>query len=282
MIATNYFKNKPPVGAIIDYGHSLSKGLNACWLMNEGAGNTIKDLINPASNGKFTNFAGNSGWNNNGKFGECVRIQNSTNFISCGTRDVVKLSSPMTISTWVYPNSKGGGGLARIFFKQGTSSSLGFHFQFESDGVANTFSLSIDGTATTASETNGCIVFGVWQHLLGTWDGGTAGNGIRLYYNGLESTYVGRFDGSGQGNFSGGLNHIGNRGDLGRGVDGSIDNVMIWNRVLSAQEIYSLYVNPYSMFYSNYLTQFRNLGIFRKTLSSIGTRTGTRQSQEWN
>jgi hypothetical protein len=38
------YKDKPPLGSTINWGHPLSKGLVGCWLMNEGGGGKVFNL----------------------------------------------------------------------------------------------------------------------------------------------------------------------------------------------------------------------------------------------
>ena len=64
-----YCQEKPPIGSTIDFGHSLVKDLVGCWLMNEGGGRKIFDLLNyssltifgsPAFRGSYLNFPGST------------------------------------------------------------------------------------------------------------------------------------------------------------------------------------------------------------------------------
>ena len=36
---------KPPLGSIIDWSHPLARGLVGCWLLNEGGGDAIYDMV---------------------------------------------------------------------------------------------------------------------------------------------------------------------------------------------------------------------------------------------
>lgn len=51
--------NRPPIGAQVNFGHPLAKGLIGCWLLNEGAGSTTGDLV---SHGLATIQAASTPW----------------------------------------------------------------------------------------------------------------------------------------------------------------------------------------------------------------------------
>ena len=80
-----------------------------------------------------------------------------------------------------------------------------------------------------------------WQHVVATWDGSQDGSNIHLYVDGVpvDGSAV---DGSGSAfDDSGTPLTVGNRaGDLARGFNGGIDEVQVYNRVLTASEIHSL------------------------------------------
>ncbi|MFA5141800.1 MAG: LamG domain-containing protein [Candidatus Woesearchaeota archaeon] len=108
--------------------------------------------------------------------------------------------------------------------------------------------LSIDNSKVKAYSWNGAgvqthsatnILSGIWYHTATTWD---VTNGLRVYVNGIleNSTTQLTYSASGANNYvwmAYGIACAGNEGWF----NGSIDEVMVWNRSLSAEEINDLY-----------------------------------------
>ena len=76
----------------------------------------------------------------------------------------------------------------------------------------------------------GVLTPGVWHHIAGTYDG----NEVVLYVDGLEVASAPR---SGQIATNNSALNLGNRANADRAFDGSIDEVRIWDRALTASEI---------------------------------------------
>jgi hypothetical protein len=57
---------KPPLGAKLNHGHPLARGLVGCWLFNERSGDKVFDYSGNSNHGAITNVAAQtatSGWN---------------------------------------------------------------------------------------------------------------------------------------------------------------------------------------------------------------------------
>jgi len=76
----------------------------------------------------------------------------------------------------------------------------------------------------------GALQLGVWQHLAGVYDGSE----VVLYVDGVA---VARASRSGPIATNASALYLGNRSDGLRAFDGSLDEVRLWNRALSASEI---------------------------------------------
>ena len=57
---------KPPLGARVVPGHPMADGLVGCWLMNEGDGNVVQDLVS----GRSVDLNGAFGWEGQGIIGD--------------------------------------------------------------------------------------------------------------------------------------------------------------------------------------------------------------------
>lgn len=216
---------KPPLGTPLNKGDSLSKGLVGCWLMNEGAGNKVFDL---SGNKNAGTFAGDTAWAK-GKYGSCLSFD--------GTGDYVEgigppgLTDEISISFWVKSNDITKAQFPIRIFDTGIYFGNGGYIRWYPD-------VDRDPAAVSTS-----LVNGVWYHVA------VAHSGIvhNLYKNGVNI----------QNASSVALDvisaTIGTQfGALTKGatwqLDGSIDNVSIYNRALSASEIALLYREPFYMF----------------------------------
>ena len=151
----------------------------------------------------------------------------------------------MTISTWINPRTMGGGG-----YDQGTIIN-----KDNIDTVANgawslliadssfkyiTFRKSFGTTGLRATSANNAIILNTWQHVVVTWDGTAPTSSVKMYVNG-SSVSVGGTNGVGT-KISDAANPICINDCVGnRRFDGKIDEVRVYNRVLSAAEITDLY-----------------------------------------
>jgi len=87
------------------------------------------------------------------------------------------------------------------------------------------------------------IAAGAWHHYVATYDGGTLSSGIKIYVDGVRVDNANYEAGA---TFVSMVNttqpvRIGNIGETASYFDGSIDEVMIWNRALTQDEVTALY-----------------------------------------
>ncbi|MBR9702100.1 hypothetical protein GOV13_04215, partial [Candidatus Pacearchaeota archaeon] len=156
--------------------------------------------------------------------------------INLGSDDSLDGLGPLTYSLWVKPNvashnaiwmGKTTGWTHRKTFYSASSK---LHFQV--DGSTDLEWVS-DWDVYEAD---------VWQHYVVTWDGGTAASGVKVYKNGIEVTPDATVNGIGLVDDSADSFYIGARlSGPDYYFNGSIDEVAIWNRSLSADEISALY-----------------------------------------
>jgi fibronectin type 3 domain-containing protein len=171
-------------------------------------------------------------------------IFNSTtayvNVANSGSLDNV-YTAGMTVSAWIKPISAGGGGRGRIIDKDSAGGPGGWFFCMFTN---STVQFTGDEFATTAAYrvSAGSIALNTWQHVVATWDGSTSGANVHLYINGVLADSSTTQNGVGAATGDVGTTFaIGNRtSDVARGFDGAIDDVRVYNRILSAAEIQAL------------------------------------------
>ena len=142
--------------------------------------------------------------------------------------------SAVTLSIWVKPNVQNVAAIVAGKYKiSSTERSFGI--------VADSFSyflVSSDGTynANNIATIPGNIKTGVWTYIVGTW---SAGDYVRVYVNG---TFAGTSISTVPSMKSTSIPFwIANSNSVGNYFNGSIDDVRIYNRVLSASEVRAIY-----------------------------------------
>jgi hypothetical protein len=107
------------------------------------------------------------------------------------------------------------------------------------------------GKYNVAETVDNIVLQNTWQHFVVTYDG-TDANGIKIYLNGVAQTMQVRFNQLGANSITTEDNlTFGNDFD-GAELNGSLDEIMIFNRTLSAQEIKALYNATANQYYNNF------------------------------
>ncbi|MFH1526525.1 MAG: LamG domain-containing protein, partial [Bacteroidota bacterium] len=176
----------------------------------------------------------------------------SDNYISIPDSDLLDFTSgQFTLIAWIYPKSSGDGSNGRIFDKNGGVGN-GWTLNMDSN---NNFMMQIN-TNYKSSDTS-VITYNQWNHVVATI---SSSGYIYFYVNGRDA---------GEGNIGVPPNahtdplRIGDRAsDDGREFDGNIDEAMIFNRVLSAEEIQILYMSNLNKYapdkWAFYINQSQN------------------------
>lgn len=238
-----YFRyHKPPAGTPLNPNNPLIKGLVGYWPFLEGRGTkTIHDLSGKKNHGTI---GGNPQWTA-GKYGSCLDFDGGGDYVDMGVTDgIFTESDPVTISVWINPSSFGDNDQGRIIDR-----ATGWYGPYFRVNSYNNLIFQVDGsTDLQAVSVDDCIVLNTWQHVVATWDGTTNCAGVFLYVNSIDVTSSRQNGVSLVDNSSAAL-RIGSMANVAaREFDGQIDNVMIFDRALSAAEIKSLYQEPWQLF----------------------------------
>lgn len=150
-----------------------------------------------------------------------------------------------TISAWFFPKSDGEGDEGRIIEKRDDGSGWVLHMREESSGTSKLkFYINYSSQAGQFT-TNNDVIINQWNHVAVIYDTSGAGSSYRptIYINGSITSFSATIDTSGSVSSDASESLvIGNvKTNLNRTFDGSIANVGIWNRALSASEIESIY-----------------------------------------
>ena len=200
------------------------------WRM-EGNSNDSK----ASADGTDTSITYSAG---NGKFGQGAGFNGSTSKITVPDSNDLDLTGSHSISCWFNTNVNnanksmvekysGGNGYA---LRLNSNGKLVFYNQ--ENGGANTDFVLGDITVTT----------GVWTHAVATYDG----TNLRIYLNGAsDATPVAHTGGN---TASAATLKFGVRGDTGdvQFWDGELDDIAIFDRALTADEVLSLYTGVFA------------------------------------
>jgi hypothetical protein len=211
-------------------------GLVGYWHFDEGTATTTYDASGRGNNGIATSTLS---WvsGSSCKAGGCLNLNGTSNYITAGDPSSGALdfgTSNFTLMAWINPTALNN--YDTIFTKQPAVRSGGPHITINSSGNVQ-FDLNIYADVITLSSP---FTAGAWQHFAWVRNYGTA---IYIYRNGtLVGTYttmsgVNRDLGGNSQDF-----RIGSTGQPYTGYfPGSIDEVRVYNRALSATEIADIY-----------------------------------------
>ena len=215
----------PPAGG--------DKSLVAHWTFDETEGMTAADSSGYGNEGDLIGMTGTE-WTT-GLQGNALEFSGSDQFVNFGNNSSLQLSGSVTISTWAKMNAGNADAYLGIGGKLKTSPYQGFSlvrhssnvFRFWADdgnGAIADFDASSDTTYTDTE----------WHHVVGVVDDGTS----TLYVDGMKQAKQGAVSLTDSGQHA----HIGIQYSQydDRFWKGLIDEVRIYYRALSAQEISGL------------------------------------------
>lgn len=165
---------------------------------------------------------------------------NSGSISTAGTN--INAGSNFSVFAWINPSPTISVRNAIVGNSYPYNSTQGFYLATATGyaGLNNTFFISIGADNAYATATNNSLITGSWNYIGGTVING--GAAINLYANGIQTGYQGQIFSTNTVTYLTNQFHIGQR-VLGNSEPfaGSIANVQIYNRALSATEIQQNY-----------------------------------------
>ena len=213
------------------------------WKLDENTGSTTADS---SGHGNTGTFHGGCSWFTPGRSGACVSMNGIDGYIDCGNNASTNLTGDMSFSAWVKMNSGyydqkiggnqsgAGGGYKLCVYNS--------KVEFEVRDAQNNAHLDRDVSGGTV------LVMGTWYHIMGVYS--SSGHWIKTYVDGKLDRML-------QGNGTGTtiddvpVASLGSTtGNFVMGKEpwaslyffnGYMDDIRIWNRVLTDQEAKTLY-----------------------------------------
>ena len=200
-------------------------GLVAAYGFNENSGTSATD----ASGNSNTGTISGATWTTQGKFGNALSFDGSTNWVAVNDSNSLDLTAGMTLEAWVNPAALSGGssGWRTVILKQQTSD-LVYALYGNTDQNRPSGYVYVGGELDTAGTAQ--LPLNSWTHLATTYDG----SALRLFVNGVQ---VSNRAVSGNIAQSSSPLRIGGNSVWGEYFSGLIDEVRVYNRALSQTEI---------------------------------------------
>ena len=234
-----------PIRAIqLNRSHLFARGLVGCWLVNESSGSKVFDL---SGNGNIGTLYGNTSWNA-GKHGSCLVFDGTGDYVDCGTGSSLNITTEdFSISIWIKGNnpSQYGSSIHNIISKGVNNADGGYDI-----GVTASYLYArLEEPGYSAVQTYTPIaqfLDGYWHNVVTVYD---RSDKCHIYLDGYEVSYISQPSISGVGNIGTGYPFRLSSDRYGSyNFNGQIDNAIIFNRVLSAEEVAHLFREPFCMF----------------------------------
>jgi uncharacterized protein YjbI with pentapeptide repeats len=187
----------------------------------------------------------------------------STSFL--GTADYftstpsIGITSAISISAWVkIPTTNTGITLPQVIICEDNTSGVerNWILYYRNQGGANNHFISAifhtDGSSTAITSSGITPNNGLWQHVVGTFDGTTNANGFKLYVNGQQAATPVTASSTGVRSTSGVGPSI---GALEHGlwpIDAHISNCAVWEAAITQDDVLNLYNNGVTQDLNNF------------------------------
>ncbi len=235
--------SRPSTNNIGLVGYWTFDGADTNWTTN-----TTADKSTSGNTGTMTNMSTTSS-PAIGRIGQGLNFDGVNDYVNVGNRSSVNFGAgAFSISLWFKPTV---GNQLGVLIAKGTASESGYFLILENryNSNQNTVGFSVNsindnGHYAERVPVSASYTVGQWNHVVGVWD--KSNNLIRIYMNGVEaSTSVTQNNGTESqiGNTNIAKNLLIGAYNLGNATffKGSIDEVSVYNRALSAQEILQQY-----------------------------------------
>lgn len=221
-------------------GHSnaiISNGLVGYWTFDgpvtDWRTNTTQDVSGNGNTGTLVSLSTTTD-RVAGKIGQALSFNGNNSYVHVPSSSSISLGSALTVSAWINPIDFNvvGGVSPRVVSKVDDSSNS---YQLILSGATIFVEVQKSGV-TTGLDTLSSITPGKWWHVVATWDG----TNYVIYLNGAAQSSISENDAT----FTTETDmRIGARESTQHGnFHGTMDDVRIYNRALTAGEVKQLYL----------------------------------------
>src|SRR5438132_3668388 len=203
-------------------------GLVAAYSFDEGSGTTAADSSGDGNTGTISNAT----WTPAGKFGSALSFNGTSSWLTVPDSSSLDLTTAMTLEAWVKPASLSGWD---AIVEKEQPGELAYALYANSDTNQPDGIVYINSEQDTRA--GGQLPLNSWSHVAATYDGST----LAVYVNG---TLVSSRPVTGSIKTSTGMLRIGGDSVWGEYFNGLIDEVRVYNGVLTASAIQADMTTP--------------------------------------
>jgi hypothetical protein len=209
----------------VTVSNAAPSGLVAAYAFNETSGTTAADA---SGNGRTGTVSG-AAWNTGGRYGGALNFDGINDWVTVADANALDLTTGVTLSAWVRPTAVSNW---RTVIMKETNASLTYGLYAGDSSGLPAFWVTVGDVYDFRSITGPSLVpvSPTWTHVAATFDGTT----MRLYVNGTQVASLAQTSPIAT---SSSPLRIGGNSAWGEYFAGSIDDVRVYNRALSATEI---------------------------------------------
>lgn len=207
---------------------------------DEGSGNQTYDSSRFGNNGTMfgnmnTTLDGNlsSGRVSTGKFANALVFDGVNDYVSVDSSASLNITNAITLEAWVKPNFLHSDLRTAVAKWSSSQSADSYLLGIDTSGNIR-FYLDSTGTGQTSLLSSNKVSANSWSHIAATWDGSI----MRVFLNGIADTNTATFTST---IFKSNFPVYLGKHDGGNPFNGTIDDVRIYNRALSPEEIRAAY-----------------------------------------
>lgn len=211
-------------------------GLVSMWGMDEGKGLTAADSLGQ-SNGTIAN---GTVWDR-GKIGSSLRFDGKDDVVKVTSASTVNSLRSFTLCAWIFPTQYGG-----IIFRKGQGSEAYFNvFTVAQSGLGD--NSGVLGVRAGFSQQAGAwrtlrtITLNQWHHIAISYTPGNRAAVPSMFIDGAREVVTQKYAPLGEGLTDDSSAFIGNNHTSTSGFKGNIDEVRLYNRVLTDKEVLDLF-----------------------------------------
>jgi O-glycosyl hydrolase len=204
----------------------ITSSLVGYWKFDEGTGTTTTDSSGHGNNGTLVN---SPTWAT-GKTGKALSFNSTTQKVDVGNSSTLNPTSAISVQAWIY--TKAYTNYPRIISKETTTIADPYALELTSSNNIRFF--VGDGATETGTPDINVTLLNTWVHVVGTYDG----QNIKIYINGVLK---GQTPKTGAIPLKTTKVLIGSNPSSNRSFNGTIDDVKVWNKALTASEVLSEY-----------------------------------------
>ena len=211
-------------GEVADLGDYLAVSATAHWKLDEGSGDTAVDSVG-GHDGKLVN---DPVWSSGGMRGGALDFDGLDDYVEVPHDDALSIASELTIAAWIYNASPAISGSYRILSKEPPGANDSFWLSLQ----GQTLWFGVGGSFYSAPTT---VAPNTWYHVAASFD--DANNQVRLYVDGVE---VGQYFSGASITVNSSALRIGANWESNKYWQGLLDDVRLYDRVLSAADVAAL------------------------------------------